>query len=55
VVLMRQDPPFNLAYISTTHLLDRIPEKAVPETPVQFPPLGHAPLKERFQGPLKPI
>jgi glutathione synthase len=24
VVLMRQDPPFNLAYISTTHLLDRI-------------------------------
>jgi glutathione synthase len=24
VVLMRQDPPFNLAYISTTHLLDRV-------------------------------
>ena len=24
VVLLRQDPPFNLAYISTTHLLDRI-------------------------------
>ena len=24
VVLMRQDPPFNLAYISATHLLDRI-------------------------------
>ena len=24
VVLMRQDPPFDLAYISATHLLDRI-------------------------------
>ncbi len=24
VVMMRQDPPFNLAYISATHLLDRI-------------------------------
>jgi glutathione synthase len=24
VILMRQDPPFNLAYISATHLLDRI-------------------------------
>jgi glutathione synthase len=24
VVLMRQDPPFNLAYISATHLLDRV-------------------------------
>jgi glutathione synthase len=24
VILMRQDPPFDLAYISTTHLLDRV-------------------------------
>jgi len=24
VVLMRQDPPFNMAYISATHLLDRV-------------------------------
>jgi glutathione synthase len=24
VIMMRQDPPFNLAYISATHLLDRI-------------------------------
>jgi glutathione synthase len=24
VILMRQDPPFNLAYISATHLLDRV-------------------------------
>jgi hypothetical protein len=27
----------------------------VPETAVDLPPLGHAPLKERFRGPLKPI
>lgn len=34
VVLMRQDPPFNLAYISTTHLLDRIhPETLVVNDP----------------------
>jgi len=37
------------------HLLDHIPEHAVPETPIVFPPLGHAPLKEKFGGPLKPI
>ena len=37
------------------HLLDHIPEHAVPETPIAFPPLGHAPLKEKFGGPLKPI
>ena len=24
VVLLRQDPPFDLAYITTTHLLERI-------------------------------
>ena len=34
VVLMRQDPPFNLAYISATHLLDRIhPETLVVNEP----------------------
>src|SRR5207302_1772453 len=27
VVLMRQDPPFDLAYISSTHLLERIHPK----------------------------
>ena len=37
------------------HLLDAIPEHAVPETQFEFPPLGHAPLKERFKGALKPI
>ncbi len=29
VVLMRQDPPFDLAYISATHLLDRIHPKTL--------------------------
>jgi len=24
VVLLRQDPPFDLAYVTTTHLLERI-------------------------------
>ncbi|MDO8419606.1 MAG: polyphosphate kinase 2 [Rubrivivax sp.] len=37
------------------HLLDAVPEHAVPETVIEFPPLGHAPLKERFKGALKPI
>jgi polyphosphate kinase 2 len=36
-------------------LLDRLPEHAVPETVVDLPPLGHAPLKERFRSGLKPI
>ena len=35
VVLMRQDPPFNLAYISATHLLERIhPATLVVNDPV---------------------
>jgi glutathione synthase len=29
VVLLRQDPPFDLAYISTTHMLDRIHPKTL--------------------------
>ncbi|GBD43773.1 Glutathione synthetase [bacterium HR40] len=29
VVLMRQDPPFNLNYISATHLLDRLPPRTL--------------------------
>jgi polyphosphate kinase 2 len=37
------------------HLLDAVPEHAVPEQAVDFPPLGHAPLTERFKGGLKPI
>ncbi|MFA6262570.1 MAG: polyphosphate kinase 2 [Bacteroidia bacterium] len=37
------------------HLLDQLPDRAVPETPIEFPPLGHAPLQEKFGGPCKPI
>jgi polyphosphate kinase 2 len=37
------------------HLLDAIPERAVPEATIEFPPLGHPPLKEAFKGKLKPI
>ena len=34
VILLRQDPPFDLAYITTTHLLERIhPEDAGGERP----------------------
>src|SRR4051812_19569939 len=36
VVLLRQDPPFDLAYITTTHLLERIhPETVVVNDPAQ--------------------
>jgi polyphosphate kinase len=37
------------------HLLEQIPEHAVPEVPIDFAPLGHEPLKERFKGPVKPL
>ena len=37
------------------HLLDAIPEHAVPEEPIVFPPLDHAPLVERYKGGVKPI
>jgi polyphosphate kinase len=36
-------------------LLDRLPKRTEPDTLVDLPPLGHAPRKERFTGPLKPI
>ncbi len=36
-------------------LLDRLPDHDVPDEPLELPPLGHEPLKERFRGPLKPI
>jgi len=35
-------------------LLARLPDTAVPEKPVELPPLGHKPHKERY-GVLKPI
>ena len=37
------------------HLLDQIPDRKAPEILVEFPPLGHAPLRERFGAPPKPI
>ena len=37
------------------HLLDHIPDRRVAETLVTFPPLGHAPLCEKFGTPLAPI
>ncbi|APW45959.1 polyphosphate kinase 2 [Rhodoferax antarcticus] len=37
------------------HLLDQIPERQVPVPAFEFPPLGHAPLKEQFGTKLKPI
>jgi polyphosphate kinase len=36
-------------------LLDRIPDRKVPENLIEFPPLDHAPLRETFSGPLRPI
>ena len=36
VVLLRQDPPFDMAYITTTHLLERIhPKTLVVNDPAQ--------------------
>jgi len=37
------------------HLLDHIPEHKVPDTPIEFAPLAHEPLVERFKGKLRPI
>ncbi len=37
------------------HLLDQLPDVAVPETTLDFPPLGHKPLTEKFSGKLRPI
>ena len=37
------------------HLLDQLPDCAVPEQSVEFPPLKGKPGKERYTGPVKPI
>jgi polyphosphate kinase 2 len=37
------------------HLLDQLPDTAVPEEKINFPPLQGKPLKEAFRGKLKPI
>ena len=37
------------------HLLDALPDHAVNDQPLEFPPLGAEPLKEQFKAGLKPI
>jgi polyphosphate kinase 2 len=37
------------------HLLDRVPDTALPEPQIDFPMLPGKPKRERFNGPLKPI
>ncbi len=37
------------------HLLDHLPDYDVPEPAIEFPPLGHEPLREHFGTPLKPV
>jgi polyphosphate kinase 2 len=37
------------------HLLKIVPDTPVAEAALEFPPLGHEPLNERFRGRLKPI
>jgi polyphosphate kinase len=37
------------------HLLQAVPEHPVPEAAIDFPSLGHEPLKEHFKGPLRPL
>jgi polyphosphate kinase 2 len=37
------------------HLLDHLPDTAVPDEPVEFPPLAGKPLKETFSGKLRPL
>ncbi|MFO1337715.1 MAG: polyphosphate kinase 2 [Burkholderiaceae bacterium] len=37
------------------HLLDHLPDTAVPPEPIDFPPLPEPAQRERYKGPLKPI
>ena len=37
------------------HLLDAVPEHAVPDVAIELLPLGHAPLTEKFKGGLRPV
>jgi polyphosphate kinase 2 len=37
------------------HLLDRVPDRKVPEKRVVLPPLKAKPAKERYTGPVRPI
>ncbi|MBS0457059.1 MAG: polyphosphate kinase 2 [Proteobacteria bacterium] len=37
------------------HLLDALPEMKLAEAAIELPALGHAPKREHFRGPVKPI
>jgi polyphosphate kinase 2 len=37
------------------HLLDQVPDVRIEDAPLELPPLGHKPLRERYQGPVKPM
>jgi glutathione synthase len=50
VVLLRQDPPFDMNYITTTHMLERIH----PKTLVVNDPPGCATAPKRSSSPSSP-
>ena len=50
VILLRQDPPFDLAYITTTHLLERIH----PKTLVVNDPAACATRRRKSSSPNSP-
>ena len=55
VVLMRQDPPFDLAYITATHLLEHIhPETLVVNDPVQVRNAPEKLFATHFRGLMPP-
>jgi polyphosphate kinase len=37
------------------HLLDHVPDVALPAEPLELPPLGHKPLAERYTAKVRPI
>ncbi len=37
------------------HLLDQLPDTAIPDDAIEFPPLKGEPLKERYRGKLRPL
>lgn len=37
------------------HLLDLVPDCKLPIEPLELPPLTTKPLKERYDGPVKPV
>jgi hypothetical protein len=37
------------------HLLDQVPDTRIPAEPLELPPLGRKPARERFAGPVEPI